>query len=312
MELNEIQTQVLLQRPVHPRNVGLHEKFLSGKNVLITGAGGSIGSELSRIVSPLAAKLTLVDRDEGRLHSIWRECGGVPALDDLSQSDSVEKLVSGQDIVFHAAALKHVPILEFFENAAYQTNVVTTQRLLKCTQAAKCESFTLISTDKAVEPKSVMGRSKRQAEDVVRTCVFATEIEGWTPTVANIVRFGNVLGSSGSVLEIWAEQTSQRRPITLTMPVMTRYFMSLSEAADLVISAAALKQGGTFVADMGHPINMMDMANNFLRLFGGHGLTEIPHRKGEKQDEKLHWPHERLVPTSEAHVMRVADGAEVS
>jgi FlaA1/EpsC-like NDP-sugar epimerase len=308
MELNDLQTRTLLQRDTVPPDTLSQAKLMSGKCILVTGAGGSIGSELSRIASKHAKRLVLLDRDEGRLYNIQRELCGEAVLDDLSDEFSLSNVFVNNDIdvVFHAAALKHVPILEKFPVSAFKVNVQATSLLVDLSMRSNVESFNFISTDKAVEPKSVMGRSKAQAEDIVR--VAGNERSS---TVCNIVRFGNVLGSSGSVLEIWDDQRRHAKPLSLTTPHMNRYFMSVTEAANLVINAASIGLSGTYVADMGAPISMLDMAYNFLRIFpSGCGIEEVEHRPGEKPSEKLSWPHEQLVGTEHQNVMRVAGGRQ--
>ena len=246
---------------------------LSGKTVLITGAGGSIGSELSRQVSKLGCRqLILLEQSEFQLYSIERELqqGGdarfVPILGSVLDEHLLDQLFAKYDIkaVYHAAAYKHVPLLELNSAAGLLTNIRGTQCVAEAALKHKIERFVLISTDKAVRPTNVMGASKRLAELVVQA--FAHES---TSTIFSMVRFGNVLGSSGSVVPLFKSQIERGGPVTVTHPDITRYFMTIPEAAALVLQAGAMAEGGeVFVLDMGQPVKILDLARKVIRLMG--------------------------------------------
>lgn len=248
-------------------------KGLSGKTVLITGAGGSIGSELSRQVSQLGCKqLILLEQSEFQLYNIERELLEgpdtkiIPILGSVLDERLLDSLFEKYDIgvVYHGAAYKHVPLVELNTAAGLLTNIRGTQRVAQAALKHKIERFVLISTDKAVRPTNVMGVSKRLAELVVQA--LATESKS---TVFSMVRFGNVLGSSGSVVPLFKSQIEQGGPVTVTHPDITRYFMTIPEAAALVLQAGAMAEGGeVFVLDMGQPVKILDLARKVIRLMG--------------------------------------------
>lgn len=276
---------------------------LSGKTVLITGAGGSIGSELSRQVSKLGYKqLILLEQSEFQLYSLERELlqGGdariVPILGSVLDERLLDQLFDKYEIdaVYHAAAYKHVPLVELNTAAGLLTNIRGTQCVAQAALKHKVEWFVLISTDKAVRPTNVMGASKRLAELVVQALAQQS-----TSTIFSIVRFGNVLGSSGSVVPLFKSQIEQGGPVTVTHPDITRYFMTIPEAAALVLQSGAIAEGGeVFVLDMGQPVKILDLARKVIRLMGAsvrdneHPDGDIPIefsglRPGEKLYEEL-------------------------
>jgi FlaA1/EpsC-like NDP-sugar epimerase len=282
--------------------------------VLITGAGGSIGSELARQIGALApAALILLDRYENGLHALmiesrWRQTPfRVRAVvGDVASADQIAGLLAAErpEIVFHAAAHKHVPLMEANACEAVKNNVRGTRILLEGAQRFGVERFVLISTDKAVNPISVMGASKRVAELLVQGISQGSAI-------CSAVRFGNVLASNGSVVPQFVDQIEHGGPVTVTHPEVRRYFMLMSEAVHLVLHAAALAKGGdTFVLEMGKQIRVLDLARNLIRLSGlipGQdiqiSITGL--RPGEKLSEELIGGDEVAEPASESGILRV-------
>ncbi len=278
----------------------------NNKVCLITGAGGSIGSELCRqILKCDPKKLVLLDISEPALFDIEQDLlqSGfseiICYLGSVNDTDLLNKIFKDNiiDSVFHAAAYKHVPMVEINPMAGIINNVDGTKRMLEATLNAKCESFTLISSDKAVRPTNIMGATKRISEMI---CQQATQ-KNYNNTTISMVRFGNVLGSSGSVIPIFQKQIKNGGPITLTHPEITRYFMTIDEAAQLVIQATGMAKGGDlFLLDMGTPVKVYDLAERLIRLSGktiktdpntqDQGAIEIKItglRKGEKLYEEL-------------------------
>lgn len=295
----------LIGREPRPIDDTLVREVVGGKRVLITGAGGSIGSEIARIVSTHdASEVILMDRSENALFEIDRELKGPhrPMLHDVVEAERTLRLMGElkPDVVFHAAAHKHVPMMEDHPGAALTNNLFGTKAVLDGALANGCERFVFVSTDKAVRPTSVMGATKRLAELYVRS--LASE----TTTRCSIVRFGNVLGSACSVIPIWDAQLAQGGPLTLTDERMTRYFMTIPEAASLVIQSSAIGDGrdaSVFVLDMGEPIRILDLAHRLLQQRGLDATSAIEIevtgiRPGEKLYEELAYPSEDLVPTS--------------
>lgn len=294
-------------RPMdHQRVAGV----LKGKRVLITGAGGSIGSELARIASAYEpAELLLVERSENALFEIDRElrerCPGLSrraVLHDVVDAEATDRLFADlrPDVVFHAAAHKHVPLMEDHPAHAVTNNLFGTKSVADASAAHGVGRFVLISSDKAVNPTSVMGSTKRLAERY---------IQGLQPraprTRFSMVRFGNVLGSASSVLPIWSSQLAAGRPVTVTDPRMTRYFMTIPEAAALVIQSASLPVGDddpamVFVLDMGEPVSIHGLARAFVRAHGldpAETIVVTGARPGEKLHEELCYDAERLIAT---------------
>ena len=264
---------------------------LAGRRVLVTGAGGSIGSEICRQISGLKPELlVLLDHDETHLHdtasTISEPC--VQALVDITDRTAVLKILNHYrpEIVLHAAAHKHVPVLETYPVEAVNTNVFGTLNVVEASVEVGAERFVQISTDKAVQPTSVMGASKSLAEQVV----LAKTPKG---VAYCAVRFGNVLGSRGSVIPTFARQIANGGPVTVTDPRMTRFFMSVAEAVQLVLQPAMLSRGGEiFMLDMGQPVRIMDLAQRMIRLSGYQVGVDIPikitgRRPGEKLDEAV-------------------------
>ena len=279
-ELQPIAIEDLLGREAIAALPNLLEDAVANKVVLITGAGGSIGSELCRQVLSSGAKLLLMlDRSEYALYSIHQELNKVyhaekerilPVLADAANQIQLEILCKrhGVQLFIHAAAYKHVPLVEANVCAALANNLNCTSSALAAATNCGVERFTLISTDKAVRPTNVMGASKRVCEQLVQNAAAAALLTG-QQTYFSMVRFGNVLGSSGSVVPLFRSQISAGGPVTVTHPQITRYFMTIPEAVQLVLQAAAMSTGGeVFVLDMGEPVQIADLARQMIMLSG--------------------------------------------
>ncbi|WP_443113636.1 polysaccharide biosynthesis protein [Herbaspirillum seropedicae] len=282
-DLRELDIDDLLGRePVAPNHI-LLAKNITGKVVLVTGAGGSIGSELCRqILDVKPAKLLLIEQSEFALYAIHQELEQkialpergtpailVPLLASVQDEERMREIMSTwhPDTVYHAAAYKHVPLVEHNPAAGIKNNVLGTLRTAQAAAENGVSDFVLISTDKAVRPTNVMGASKRLAEMALQA--LAATRAGTGGTNFSMVRFGNVLGSSGSVVPKFRQQIREGGPITLTHPEVTRYFMTIPEAAQLVIQAGAMAKGGdVFVLDMGQPVKIMDLARRMVELSG--------------------------------------------
>ncbi len=331
-QLREIDIDDLLGRDAVPPDPALFTAMLGGKSVLVTGAGGSIGSELCRlIVNWQPTRLILLEANEFALYEITRklralsEIPVLPVLGSVTDGPLVRRTLQQlpADVIFHAAAHKHVPLLE--ENAfeAVRNNVFGTHTLLSAAAAAEVPQVVLISTDKAVRPSSVMGATKRWAELIMRHHALNT---GNGPRRYCAVRFGNVLGSNGSVVPLFREQIAAGGPVTLTDERMTRYFMSIHEAAELIVAAGALTTGGDiFLLEMGEQIAIRALAANMIRLAGltvrdqqnPRGDIEIiatGARPGEKLTEELFFDPARAERTTQKRILRAfmppADGAD--
>jgi FlaA1/EpsC-like NDP-sugar epimerase len=283
----------------------------AGRRVLTTGAGGSIGSEIARQVARRGPSLVVaLDHDESHLHDMAASIGSdgpvVQALVDIRDADAVQRVFDRHrpELVFHAAAHKHVPLLEDHPGEAVLTNVRGTANVLAAADAVGVERFVFISTDKAVQPSSVMGASKRLGEQLV----LSTAAPGATHAA---VRFGNVLGSRGSVVPTFARQIAQGGPVTVTDARMTRYFMSIEEAVQLVLQAATLARGGDlFVLDMGEPVHILDLAHRMIHLAGLRVGDDIEvqvtgMRPGEKLVEELLADDEPTAPTAHPAISRI-------
>ena len=285
----------LLKRTERRMNSAAVREFLHGKTVMITGAGGSIGSELVRQVAEAEPKaILMVERGENALYEIDREMRfaghGVPCVplmvDVLSDGD-MEAIFRTHhpEVVLHAAAYKHVPMVEANVQEAYRNNTVATRRLAALSVAHAVGRFVLISTDKAINPVSAMGRTKLLAEKAIM------EIDPG-PTRFCAVRFGNVFGSSGSVVPLFREQIARRRPVTVTHPEMRRYFMTVSEAVGLVLQAASRTERAVYTLDMGKSVRIVDLAEGLIRQAGYRPYVDIPIvftgiRPGERLAEEL-------------------------
>ena len=293
-EIRDLTDEDLLGR--HRVKINLDEisQYLVNRRVLVTGAGGSIGSELCRqLVRFNPAELIMLDRDESALHELQLSIYGRALLDtpqtvlaDLRDERAINDLFETRkpQVVFHAAALKHLPLLERYPHEAYQTNVLGTSTMLKASQRTGVEVFINISTDKAANPISVLGFSKRIAERLTADFAFRSG-----PGKYISVRFGNVLGSRGSVLMSFRDQISKGGPVTVTHRGVTRYFMTISEAVQLVIQAGAIgSTGEVLVLDMGKPVNIHDVAEQLVRNSGKPIKIEVVGlRVGEKVHEEL-------------------------
>lgn len=285
-------------------------EIVRDKVVLVTGAGGSIGSELCRQVFGFDPKrLIMLDHDESNLHRLQLELWGEGLLDsdDCCVADIRDRVRIDQvfadvkpDVVFHAAAHKHLPLLERHPCEAVKSNIVGTENVLWAALKHSADRFILISTDKAADPSSVLGATKRMAELLVQQ-----EVGGHTKVAS--VRFGNVLGSRGSLLTVLAEQINSGLPVTVTHPDMTRFFMTIEEAAGLVLEAARLAEGGeVFVLDMGEPVRILDIVQSFAHLLHRHDvqIKFTGMRPGEKLNEALFSEQERPVRTQHPRIFR--------
>ena len=329
----------LVGRSAHAIDRQLVGQTLTGKTVLVTGAGGSIGSELVRQVASFApSRIVLMERAENALFEIDRQLkelfpnlDRVAVLHDVVDASRTLSLLERYkpDVVFHAAAHKHVPLMEDHPSHAVTNNVFGTKSIADASVAIGAERFVLISSDKAVNPVNVMGATKRLAEMYVQSLAKMDGIQ----TKLSMVRFGNVLGSACSVLPIWADQIAAGRPVTVTDERMTRYFMTIPEAATLVLQAGAMsgmqgQSGEVFVLDMGEPINIFKLARRFIRACGyepivGHpvGASMSPRsvpvilcgaRPGEKLHEQLSYDAEGLHSTMHSGIYSLDDQTDVA
>ena len=287
--VREVDIGDLLGRdPVEP-DASLLGQCITNKVVLVTGAGGSIGSELCRqIVALHPAKLVLLESSEHALYQIDRslramaQCEVIPCLGTVLDQRLLARLMSAHAVqtVYHAAAYKHVPMVESNVLEGVTNNIWGTMAVASESFAAGVETFVLISTDKAVRPTNVMGGTKRLAELVVQDFALRALQQGTSQTFC-AVRFGNVLGSSGSVIPLFKEQIARGGPVTVTHPEVTRYFMSIYEAVELVIQAGSLAHGSEiFLLDMGEPVKILDLAYNMIRL-AGHSPQDMAHPDGD-------------------------------
>ncbi len=309
--LRDVSVEDLLGRAPIRVDVAKVSRYLNGKVVLITGAGGSIGSELCRqVLRAGPAALVMVDHAENNLFEIDRQVRGrgtvVPIIADCRDRSAMERIFVEHRpvVVFHAAAYKHVPMMELNPLQAIENNSLATHELATLADRHGVERFCLISTDKAVEPKTVMGASKALAERIVESRGASSQ------TRFAAVRFGNVLGSSGSVVPIFRQQIAAGGPVTVTDAEMTRFFMTIPEAVQLVIEATGIADGGDiFVLDMGEPVRIMDLAENMIRLSGREpgrdiAIEVVGIRPGEKLHEELFNLDEDVKPTRYGRILR--------
>lgn len=307
-QLREVSLSDLLGRDEIILDKSSINKFIKGKRVLVTGAGGSIGSELVRqCIKFEPSVLLMLDISELNLFEIDREVKNTdsqilfkPILSDVRDYSVINQVFEEfhPQVVFHAAAYKHVPMQEYFPWEAVKTNIFGTHNIAEIAIKNNVEKFVLVSTDKAVKPVNVMGATKRLAEMITHNY---NRLNNHTEFMA--VRFGNVLGSSGSVIPIFQEQIKKGGPVTVTDPDMERYFMSIPEASQLILQAGSIGVGGeVFILDMGEPIKIIDIASELIRLSGYEPNTDIPieftgTRPGEKKIEELSLPTEKLDKT---------------
>src|SRR3954449_1387771 len=307
-QVREVRVEDVLGRDPVRVEIDRVGAYLRGRTVLVTGAGGSIGAELSRQIARVGAKrLVLVEHSENALFEIRREleeerhfARAAPVLADCKDATRVREVFEEHSptVVFHAAAYKHVPLMEENPVEAVRNNAVATRIVAAAAGELGVERFVLVSTDKAVSPATVMGASKALAEWAVEAAQ-----NRWKGTRYASVRFGNVLGSSGSVVPIFRRQIAKGGPVTVTDARMTRYFMTIPEAVQLIIRSGDLAAGGeVFVLDMGDPVKIVDLAANMIRLAGLEpevhiGVEVVGKRPGEKIHEELFNPGERPQPT---------------
>ncbi|HEV8649342.1 MAG TPA: polysaccharide biosynthesis protein [Actinomycetes bacterium] len=293
--------------------------LVEGKRVLVTGAGGSIGSELCRQIAAFSpAALYLLDHDESNLHGLRLELHGKVLLDgdepiiaDVRDGQRVRQLFHDlrPQVVFHAAAHKHLPLLERHPGEGVKSNVLGTLHLAQSALLSATERFILISTDKAADPSSILGVTKRLAEMICQACV------GGATRFAS-VRFGNVLGSRGSFLSVLSEQIANGEPVTVTHPEVTRFFMTVEEAVGLVIEAGGMAEHGeVFVLDMGEPVRIVDLVRNYaaqVRVASDDvAIRYTGLRPGEKLTEALFSEHEQRTPTGHPKVWSTATSTPV-
>jgi FlaA1/EpsC-like NDP-sugar epimerase len=311
--IREVRLEDLVGRQEVQLDPEMISRFLCGKRILVTGAGGSIGSELVRQISRFQPQVVgLLDFSELNLFQIEQEfqrrLRSLPTesfLTDIRDRDALQTVLARfkPHIIFHAAAYKHVPMQESHPREAVLNNVLGTRNLVDLALETDVERFVLVSTDKAVRPTNVMGATKRVAE------LFVESMNGKQVTRFVAVRFGNVFSSSGSVIPLFQEQIAKGGPVTVTHPDVRRYFMSIPEAAQLILQAGAMGEGGEiFILDMGEPIRIVDMARDLIRLHGLEPGEDIPIeftglRPGEKLHEELITSGEGIVPTGHEKIM---------
>jgi FlaA1/EpsC-like NDP-sugar epimerase len=313
-EVDSVGSGGLLDRLLKRRPVNLDtpevQRFLAGKRVLVTGAGGSIGSEICRqTLRFLPQRLIMVEQAESALFEIdqelrqrWLGADLASYIADITDKKRIARIFAAErpHVIFHCAAHKHVPMMELNPGEAIKNNVFGTKTVADAAASAGAAAFVMVSTDKAVNPTSVMGATKRVAELYIQSLNARRDGKGRFLAV----RFGNVLGSSGSVVPIFRKQIEKGGPVTVTHPDMRRYFMTIPEASQLVLQAGAIGQGGEiFVLDMGRPVRILDLAREMIRQAGKRPDDDIAIeftgvRAGEKLFEELAGPQERTRPTS--------------
>ncbi|MGP4073839.1 polysaccharide biosynthesis protein [Piscibacillus sp. B03] len=296
-QFRDVEVEDLLGRDPIKLDIESIADYITEKTVLITGAGGSIGSEICRQIATFhPERLVIVGHGENSIYQIDRQLRSryhnlidiIPIIADVQDRERMFKVVGEYkpDVIYHAAAHKHVPLMEYNPTEAVKNNIYGTKNVADAADHHSVNTFVLVSTDKAVNPTNVMGASKRMAEMVIQNLAKDSQ------TKFCAVRFGNVLGSRGSVIPLFKEQIKNGGPVTVTDPEMTRYFMTIPEASQLVIQAGSLARGGEiFVLDMGEPVKIVDLAKNLIRL-SGHSIEEVGIeftgiRPGEKMYEEL-------------------------
>jgi FlaA1/EpsC-like NDP-sugar epimerase len=317
-QLREVQVEDVLGREAVELDLASIASYLNGETVLVTGAGGSIGSELCRQIAAMGAdRIVLVDHGENALVDIARELAHernytstVSVLADVKDRAKMRRLFERfrPGVVFHAAAYKHVPLMEENPLESVRNNVFSTAVMADVASESGAKRFVLVSTDKAVNPKNVLGQTKALCEWIVEAA--AAREQNGTRFIS--VRFGNVLGSSGSVIPLFRRQITRGGPVTVTHPEMTRYFMTIPEAVQLIIQAGAIGESGdVYVLDMGTPVRILDLAQNMIRLSGKEpdrdiAIEFIGVRPGEKLHEELWGEGENPVPTPHSKILRCA------
>lgn len=318
-DIHEIELEDLLGRAPIKINLEAIKSFIEGKKVLITGAGGSIGSELAKSILQFNPETLIVfDIDDTELFHLlnnlkFSQGEIIPVIGDIKDEMKLASIFERflPQIVLHSAAYKHVPILEFYPEEAVKTNVLGTKILAELSLKYDVEKFIFISTDKAINPVSIMGATKRVGEELLRIL----NLKNKTKFIS--VRFGNVLGSRGSVIPLFKEQIKGGGPLTVTHPEMKRYFMSTSEAVLLVLEASAIGEGGeVFVLDMGEPIKILDLAKEMIRLSGYEPDKEIPIvftqiRPGEKLHEEILSAEEGVESTEYERILRARSSSKI-
>ena len=317
--IDTIRIEDLLERPQIDINMENVRQILKKRVVLVSGAAGSIGSELVRQIQQYEPQVTiLLDIAESPLHDLSLELQHqypnarfIPVIADVRNRGRIEQVFSEMrpDVVYHAAAYKHVPLMESFPNEAIQANVAGTKNMADMAVKYKVQRFVMISTDKAVNPTNIMGASKRIAEIYVQSLFKKLQAEDPNCTKFITTRFGNVLGSNGSVIPYFRKQIAAGGPVTVTHPDIIRYFMTIPEACCLVMEASTLGNGGEiFVFDMGKPVKIYDLARNMIRLAGYTPEKDIRIvftglRPGEKLYEELLNQKETTIPTTNEKIM---------
>ena len=315
-QIRELNIEDLLGREPIALSAEAAAQSITGKRICITGAAGSIGSEIVRqVLVQKPAAVLAIDQAETPLHDLHVELtrtGSTTAVDlqvgDIRDGDQLHETLIGfkPDVIFHAAAYKHVPLMEKQPWQAFETNVLGTQKTLRAAIAAGCDRFVMISTDKAVNPSSVMGCTKRLAELIVLHEGSQADIH------CVITRFGNVLGSNGSVIPLFRQQIERGGPVTVTDAEVTRYFMTIPEAVSLVLEASAIgEKNNVFVFDMGESVRILDLAHKMVALAGlevGKDIEVVITglRPGEKMHEELLSQRESLLPTHHDKILRAA------
>lgn len=326
-QVREIDIDDVLGRSSVPADPELLQEMIEGRSILVSGAGGSIGSELCRLIIKWnPRKLVLLEANEFALYQIERALKKrsnlpiIPVLGSVTDAALVARTLKheGVQVVFHAAAHKHVPLVEANVLEGIRNNIFGTRTIANISLEVGVEHFVLISTDKAVRPTNVMGATKRWAELIVRECAQKAD-KGQR---FSAVRFGNVLGSNGSVVPLFKEQIATGGPVTVTDEEMTRYFMSIHEAAELIVQAGAMSKGGDiFLLEMGEPVLIRDLAENMIRLAGQSirdeqnpsgdiAISVIGRRPGEKTHEELFYDPKNASTTQQPKILRAANNAK--